>query len=108
MKRCVYNLGGISFTPEEFIVEVKKLFPGLKVEYELCPTRSVIADNWPNRLDDTFAKEEWGLNYDITIYELAEKILDNIEDKYKKGTFLDIDSTSYSRKEYSRTNYRKY
>ena len=40
LKRCVYNLGGISFTPEEFIVEVKKLIPGLTVEYELCPTRS--------------------------------------------------------------------
>jgi hypothetical protein len=63
----------------------------LTTEYDLCPTRSAIAENWPHKLDDTFAKEEWGLNYDITIYQLAKKILDNIEDKYKKGSVIDVD-----------------
>ena len=44
LKRCVYNLGGVSFTPEEFIHEVQKLIPGLTIEYNPCPTRSKIAD----------------------------------------------------------------
>lgn len=56
LKRRVYNLGGISFTPEAFAKEVMKLIPGLKVEYDPCPIRSKIADNWPRKLDDTYAK----------------------------------------------------
>lgn len=36
LKRCVYNLGGISFTPEEFYKAVHKLIPGLTIEYGTC------------------------------------------------------------------------
>ena len=55
LKRCVYNLGGISFTPQQLVASVQKLIPGLTVEYEPCASRSVIADSWPRSLDDTLA-----------------------------------------------------
>lgn len=34
LKRHVYNLAGISFTPEEFCSEVQRLIPGTEVVYE--------------------------------------------------------------------------
>ena len=45
LEKC--HLGGLSMVPEQFIEEVQKLIPGLTVKYDLCPTRSVIADSWP-------------------------------------------------------------
>lgn len=93
LKRCVYNLGGLSIYPEDFIQEVQKLIPGLTFEYELCPTRSPIADSWPRKLDDTFAQEEWGLNYNVTVGDLAYKILDNIDPKYKKDRVLNMEQS---------------
>lgn len=90
LKRCVYNMGGISFSPEELVVNVQKLIPGLTVEYELCPVRSQIADQWPRKLDDTYAQEEWGLNQDNTLFDLAHKILDKIDSKYKEGKVLNM------------------
>ena len=93
LKRSVYNLGGISFTPEELAASVKKLIPGLEVTYEPCPTKSVIAESWPQSLDDQFAQEEWGHRYNVTVDELAYQILDNIAPEYKEGKLLNMDKT---------------
>jgi len=93
LKRSVYNLGGVSFTPEELVAEVQKLIPGFTVEYELCETRSKIADSWPQKLDDRLAQQEWGLSYNVSTYELAHKILENIEPKYKEGKVLNMERT---------------
>ena len=91
LKREVYNLAGVSFCPEQLVVEVQKLIPGLTVDYKPCPVRQAIAESWPRSLDDTYAKQEWGWKYDITMYELAKKILENIDDDYKKGRTLNLD-----------------
>lgn len=84
LKRQVYNLAGISFTPEMLAREVEKLMPGFTIEYEPCARRAQIAEQWPQSIDDTEAREDWGWKYEITMYDLAKKILDNIDDKYKQ------------------------
>jgi threonine 3-dehydrogenase len=47
LKRSVYNLAGISFTPEMLGKEVGKLIPGFQIEYNPCPIKSKIAKSWP-------------------------------------------------------------
>jgi len=74
LTRQVYNLAGISFNPEMLSDEVKKLIPGFTIKYEPCERRSQIAEQWPRSLDDTPAREDWGWKYDISMYELANKI----------------------------------
>lgn len=93
MNRSVYNLAGISFTPEMMAEEVKKLIPGFQVEYEPCATRSSIAEQWPRSLDDSSAHEDWGWKYDLTMHDLASKILENIEPKYKHGRTINMSSS---------------
>jgi nucleoside-diphosphate-sugar epimerase len=90
LKRCVYNMGGISFSPEQLISEVQKLIPGFTAEYDLCPVRSKIADTWPRKLDDSLANQEWGMTYDATLYDLAHKILSGIDPQYKEGKVLNM------------------
>jgi len=71
--------------------EVQKLIPGFTIDYQPCEVRSAIAESWPRSLDDTHARADWGWSYDISMYELAHKILDKVDAKYKQGKSLNMD-----------------
>ena len=60
------------------------MIKGFKVDYE-PDFRQKIADSWPKKLNDIESKEDWNLNYNITVDELAQKIMDGIDKKYKQG-----------------------
>jgi nucleoside-diphosphate-sugar epimerase len=59
-----------------------RLIPGFEIEYQ-PDFRQKIADAWPQSIDDRYAKQDWGWSYDISVKDLAEKILDGIDDSYK-------------------------
>lgn len=50
----------MSFDPEMIYSSIKKLRPDFEMEYKPDPLRQAIADSWPDSLDDTCAREEWG------------------------------------------------
>jgi nucleoside-diphosphate-sugar epimerase len=78
LKRKVYNMAGISFTPEQLAASIKKMIPDFEVTYE-PDFRQKIADAWPKSIDDNESKNDWGWSYDVTVDELAKKILDGID-----------------------------
>mmetsp|Transcript_11510 Transcript_11510/g.11495 ORF Transcript_11510/g.11495 Transcript_11510/m.11495 type:complete len:83 (-) Transcript_11510:34-282(-) len=82
-------MAGISFSPEELANAIKKLIPGFEISYE-PDFRQKIAESWPQSLDDSYAREDWGLTYDISVEDLARKILNGIADEYKKGKNLNV------------------
>ena len=87
LKRKVYNMAGISFNPEQLAASIQKLIPGFTIEYQ-PDFRQKIADAWPKSIEDKDSKEDWGLNYDVTVDQLAKKILDGIDPQYKKQSKL--------------------
>ncbi len=44
LKRRIYNIQGISFTPEQLVEDVQQVLPDLKVEYEVDPLRQSIGE----------------------------------------------------------------
>ena len=84
LKRKVYNMAGISFNPEELSAAIQKMMPDFKVEYE-PDFRQKIADAWPKSIDDSDSKKDWDWSYDVTVDDLARKIMDGIAPEYKKG-----------------------
>lgn len=60
------------------------MIPGFKVDY-VPDFRQKIADSWPQSIDDSDSKKDWGLSYDISVEDLAKKILEGIDPKYKQG-----------------------
>ena len=50
----------MSFEPEQIAAEIRKHLPDFKMTYEIDPVKQAIADSWPNSMDDTCAREEWG------------------------------------------------
>ena len=57
--RTSYNIGSMSFSPEEMAESIRTHIPGFRISY--APDyRQEIADSWPESLDDSKAREDWG------------------------------------------------
>lgn len=81
--RSSYNLGGMSFTPAELAAEIKKEMPDFEISYK-PDFRQAIADSWPASIDDSKAKDDWGLSYDFDITTMTREMLENLKIKLKK------------------------
>lgn len=76
-----YNIAAMSFTPEEVAEEIRKHLPHLKVTYNPDIIRQTIADSWPERFDDSNARQDWGWK---PAYGLAEMVTDMLASIHKK------------------------
>lgn len=70
-----FNLSAMSFTPAELTEEIKKHIPEFEIEYN-PDYRQAIADSWPQSIDDSVARNEWGWQHS---YDLASMTADMIE-----------------------------
>jgi nucleoside-diphosphate-sugar epimerase len=75
--RTSYNLAGCSFTPEEIANEIKKQIPDFEISYN-PDFRQAIADSWPNSIDDSVAKEDWGWSSQYDLPKLVSIMLENV------------------------------
>lgn len=62
-----FNITAMSFAPETIYAEIKKLKPEFEMVYDVDPLKQSIAESWPDKMDDTCARREWGWapNYDL-------------------------------------------
>jgi len=79
-----YNLAAISFTAEELYESVKKYIPELTVEYK-PDFRQKIANSWPQSIDDTTAREEWGWKHEFDLDKMTVDMLKAIRAKKDRG-----------------------
>ncbi|WP_342431482.1 L-threonine 3-dehydrogenase [Neobacillus sp. FSL H8-0543] len=79
--RNSFNVTAMSFAPEEIAREISLHVPGFEITYAVDPARQKIADSWPNSIDPTAAREEWGFKSE---YDLAKMTKDMIEKLTKK------------------------
>ncbi|GHT05421.1 UDP-glucose 4-epimerase [Bacteroidia bacterium] len=65
--RNSFNVTAMSFDPEMLYAAIKKYYPNFKMVYNIDPLKQAIADSWPNKLDDSCARKEWGWqpHYDL-------------------------------------------
>lgn len=45
------------------------------MNYEVDPARQSIADSWPNTIDSTCAKEEWGFKAEYDLEKMTRDML---------------------------------
>lgn len=80
--RTSYNLGGMSFSPKELAAAIEKKQPGFTISYQ-PDFRQAIADSWPASIDDSVARQDWGLTYKYGLEEMTEDMLKNLKEKIK-------------------------
>lgn len=81
-----FNVGSMSFTPVEITESIKKHIPEFSIEYK-PDFRQAIADSWPDDLDDSAAREEWGWNPSYNLELMTDDMLKNLKIKFEKGLF---------------------
>ncbi|WP_102401552.1 L-threonine 3-dehydrogenase [Haloimpatiens massiliensis] len=74
--RNAFNITAMSFAPEHVAAEIKKHIQEFQMTYDVDPVRQAIANSWPNSIDDSAAREEWGFN---PKYDLASMTTDMLE-----------------------------
>jgi nucleoside-diphosphate-sugar epimerase len=79
--RNSFNVTAMSFDPEILYNTIKKYIPTFEMEYKPEPIKQAIANSWPNSLDDSCARNEWGWN---PKYDLDKMSVDMIETLRKK------------------------
>jgi nucleoside-diphosphate-sugar epimerase len=72
--RSSYNVGAISFDPEQIANEIKKHIPNFTIDY--APDfRQAIADSWPRSIDDSSARQDWGWGEKFNLASMTEDML---------------------------------
>ena len=79
--RNAFNVSAMSFAPEDIAAEVKKLIPEFSMDYEVDPLRQSIADSWPNSMDDSAAREEWGWQPDYDLPRMCQDMIEKLTPK---------------------------
>ncbi|HEY7214393.1 MAG TPA: L-threonine 3-dehydrogenase [Thermoanaerobaculia bacterium] len=81
--RNAFNITAMNFTPEELAAEIRKHIPEFRIDYQVDPIRQAIADSWPNSLDDSAARAEWGWAPEFDLSAMVEDMLTNLERKLR-------------------------
>lgn len=79
--RNAFNITAMSFEPNQIYNEIKKHIPDFSMTYNVDPVRQAIADSWPNSLDDTAAKTEWGFKAEYNLESMTEDMLNKLKVK---------------------------
>ena len=83
--RTSYNLGMMSFSPNEITEEIQKLYPNFKVEYN-ADFRQEIADKWPKSINDDEARKDWNWKPKYDLESMTVLMLEKLEKKYNTTT----------------------
>jgi len=81
--QSAYNIGGLSFSPEELAAEIQKHIPDFTITYK-PDFRQDIAATWPESIDDTVARKDWGYHPQYGLSEMTELMLKEIRKKLNK------------------------
>ena len=76
--RTSYNLSGMSFSPKEIAGEIKEHIPDFKISYK-PDYRQKIADSWPESIDDTVARKDWGWKEEYDLKGMTKDMFENLK-----------------------------
>ncbi len=83
--RNSFNIASMSFCPKELFEVIKKRIPDATFDYNVDPVKAAIADSWPNKMDDTCAREEWGWKPEWDIDMMVDDMLSVIGKKMQNA-----------------------
>lgn len=77
--RNAFNIAAMSFAPEEIAAAIQEELPSFTMSYQVNPTLQAIADSWPDKLEDTAAREEWGWKAQYDLKTMTKDMLKNLQ-----------------------------
>ncbi|MER2006079.1 MAG: L-threonine 3-dehydrogenase [Psychrobacillus sp.] len=84
--RNAFNVTAMSFEPEQIAASIRKEIPSFQMSYDVDPVRQAIANSWPDNIDATAAKEEWGFSYKYDLDAMTKDMLQTLKIKKTAGS----------------------
>lgn len=76
--RNAFNIASLSFAPETIYAAIKKYKPEFEMDYKVDPLTQSIAESWPDRMDDSCARKEWGWKPDYDLDAMTRDMLEKL------------------------------
>lgn len=76
--RTSYNVSSMNFSPKEIAAEIKKHIPDFTISYK-PDYRQEIANSWPQSIDDTIARNDWGWKEEYDLAAMAKDMFANLK-----------------------------
>lgn len=83
--RNSFNIASMSFEPDTIYNKIKEYIPEFKMVYEVDPLRQAIAESWPNSLDDTCARQEWGWKPEYDLDAMTKDMIEKLRIRFGKS-----------------------
>jgi len=85
LSHVVYNVAAFALTAGEFQERAKRAFPDAQISFEPNPRRQGIVDSWPEDVNDSLARIEWGWQPDYSVDMFFDQyFLPEIRKRYGK------------------------
>lgn len=75
--RTSYNVSSMSFSPKEISSEIKKYIPEFSISYQ-PDYRQAIAESWPQSIDDSVARSDWGWKHEYDLPKMTKDMIGNL------------------------------
>ena len=79
--RNAFNVTAMSFDPEMIAASIKEVIPEFAMDYKVDPVKQGIADSWPNSMDDSCAREEWGWSPEYDLKAMTKDMIEKLKVK---------------------------
>ncbi|UOB20405.1 L-threonine 3-dehydrogenase [Macrococcus armenti] len=82
--RNAFNVTAMSVDPEMIAASIRKVMPEFELDYDVDPVREGIAQSWPNSIDASEAKKQWGFDPKFDLDTMTKEMLEAIKLKENK------------------------
>jgi nucleoside-diphosphate-sugar epimerase len=82
--RNAFNVTAMQLKPEILEESIRRYIPEFRMDYAIDPLKQSIADSWPDSMDDSCAKEEWGWKPGYNLESMTKDMLDKLSIKLLK------------------------
>lgn len=79
-----FNVAAMSFDPEMIFNSIKKHKPDFEMVYQVDPLKQSIAESWPDMMDDSCARKEWGWHHEYNLPAMTKDMLEKLTIKLAK------------------------
>jgi nucleoside-diphosphate-sugar epimerase len=86
--RNAFNIASMSFDPEDIYAEIRKHRPDFEMVYDIDPLKQCIADSWPDRMDDSCAREEWDWHPTHDLTSMTQEMLEKLSQKLGGSRYI--------------------
>jgi len=87
LSHVVYNIASFSLTAAEFRQRALLAFPQAQISFQPNPRRQGIVDSWPEDVDDTLARTEWGWQPDYDVDKFFDDyFIPEIKKRYRRSS----------------------